>query len=160
VGGDLVEAAGQRPAYVELVGAPMRGEGGVEAVRKQLRGPGPLRALHRLVRETGSPDRLPGVRPAACERGRQPRSRAVVRGANEEVIELGRQAARLRSEQIDRRRAERGPGPPVEVVIGPAPDRRLAVQPGRDVSPTGRTGGIGAVEKIMYGRPVGHHDSL
>ena len=73
VGGDLVEPGGQRPADVELVGPPVRGESGVEAVRHQLRGADALRTFHRLVRELDGTRGLTGVRPAAGERRREPR---------------------------------------------------------------------------------------
>ena len=64
--------AASAPAHVELVGAPVRGEGGVEAVRQQLRGAHRCGPFHRLVGELDGARGLAGVGPAAGQRRRQP----------------------------------------------------------------------------------------
>ncbi len=96
VRGNLVEPGRQGPAQVELVGAPVRGQGGVEAVGQQVRGADALRPVDRLVGEPGAAVGPAGVGPAAGERGGQPGPGRVVGGAGQHVVQLGRQFARRR----------------------------------------------------------------
>ena len=100
VRGDLVELAGQLHARLQVIRAPVRGECGVEAVGEQLRDVHALRSVHRLVRELHRPRGLARVDPAPGERGSDAGPVRVVGGADQHVVELGGQPARLGAEDV------------------------------------------------------------
>ena len=149
VRGDLVELAGQLDARLQVVRAPVRGECGVEAVGEQLRHVHALRPVHRLVRELHPPRGLARVCPAPGERGSDTGPVRVVGGADQHVVELGGQPARLGAEDVARRCAEHRARPPGQVAVGTAACDRLVIEAGRLLHPAGRARGVGPLQEIV-----------
>ena len=112
--------------YVELVGPPMNGQGGVEAVGEQLRCAEPLGPFDRLVGELLRPSRLPGIGPAPGQRRAQPGPSLRHRWSGRARRRAGPGAcpARLRRGRPRRRRAPPGSSPPGRPPTGSGPRPR------------------------------------
>ncbi len=148
---DVVQPGRQGSADVQLVRAPMRGEGGVQAVGHQFGGADSLRPFQGFFGELDGAPRMAGVGPTSGESRPEPGPRAVVGGAGQHVVQLCGQPPWLGAEQIDRGGAEHRLRPPVEVILASATGRGVVVKSGGEVSPTRGAGRVGAVEKIAHG---------
>ncbi len=157
VGDDLIETGGHRPPYVELVRPPVGRQGGVEAVGQELRAARSLRVVDGLVGEPCAPLGLAGVGPAPSQRRAEPGPVGVIRGAGQDVVDLGRHLSGVDAEQLDGRRPEHSSGPVNEIALVAAAAHGFVVQAGGRLPSTGRAFGIGSVEQHADGVRPDHH---
>jgi hypothetical protein len=73
----------------------------------------------------------------------------VVDGPGQQVVQLGRNLARVGAVDVHRRRAQGGTSPPVQITGGPGPVDHLVIEGAGVGSPSGQPQGIGPVEELV-----------
>ncbi len=148
--------AAKSDPHLELVGSPVAGQGSVEAVGQEPVLMGALSLGDGLIGEHPGPRRIPGVGPAAGQRAGQAGPVGIVDGPGPQVIQLGRQPARIGAINVHRSRAQGGSSPAGQVALRPGSVDRLLVEAAGLGTPTGQPQGVGLVEQLVEAYRDGH----
>ncbi len=154
VGGGVIELGRPGPPARQIVGAPVRGERGVQAVGQHNGVQQRAGDLDCLVGEGNCPAWLAGVGPDPGQRRCEPCLRGRVVDLDVHLMQPGREQAGPGLEALTPGQAEHGRGRRGQVPGGQCQVRRLVVTRYGVGSPTGRQQAVGPVEELAD--PVGH----